>query len=245
MTSLPRITVSRAPTTRGVTAATLAIKGMITQFDHTLYKPARARLILEIHDTVLHKYPILLCYRTFANAFLAKCFEHLDTPEFDEHIPQEMAYERIQYHACLILARIGLGSLLEDQDLPYVNGHVLEYALLKNCKHGDDVLAVAEGLAQHRVRNRAIKESIEANASPDDPDHVLTSIQVPRPREVGHRCRVAFEGYYHAAKITWMSRSRRTCRYVFAEWWGPGWESEEHTAFVKDLHDYDCVGYVM
>ena len=145
----------------------------------------------------------------------------------------------------MILGRIGLGSLLENYDLPYVNGHVLEHALLKNCRAGDDVLAVAEGLAQHRVHNRAVKESIEAKALPEDPDNVRASLDVPRPREVGYCCRVAFEGYYHRAKITWMSRSRRTCRYVFAEWWGPGWESEEHTAFVKDLRDYDYVGYVM
>ena len=218
---------------------------MITQFDYTPSKANRARLILKIHEAVLYDHPILLCSRTFANAFLAKCFEHLNAQEFDEYVPEEMAYERIQDHACRILGRVGLGSLLEGNDIPYVNGHLLEHGILKNCKHGDDVLALAEGLAQHRVRNRAVKESIEAKALPEDPAHVRVSLEVPRPREVGYCCRIAFEGYYHAAKITWLSRSRRTCRYVFAEWWGPGWESEEHTAFVKDLHDYDCVGYVM
>ena len=245
MSSLPKITVSRTPKTRGVTAATLAIRRMITQFDHTLNLASRARLILEIHETVLYKHPSLLSYRTFANAFLVKCFEHLNTWGFDQHVPEENAYERIQHHACLILNRIGLGSLLKDNVIPYVNRRVLEHGILKNCIHGDDVLTMAEGFAQHRIRNHAIKYSIEANATPDDPAHVRVSLNVPRPREVGHRCSVAFDGYYHAAKITWMSRSRRTCRYVFAEWWGPGWESDEHTTSVKDLRDYDCVGYVV
>ena len=202
---------------------------MIKQFDHTPNKAKRARLILEIHEAVLYDHPLLLCNRNFANVFLTKCFEHLNAEEFDEYVPEEMAYERIQRHACMILGRVGLGSLLEGNDIPYVNGHLLEHGILKNCKHGDDVLALAEGLAQHRVRSRAIKEAIEARILPEDPGTVRVSLDVPRLREVGYRCSVAFEGYYHPAKSTWMSRSRRTCRYVFAEWWGPGWESEEHT----------------
>lgn len=59
---------------------------------------------------------------------------------------------------------------------------------------------------------------------------------------IGSICRAICDGTYYDAKIVWISRFRRTCRIVYSNWNGWGWEATQYSVLLKNIvmHERDC-----
>ena len=142
----------------------------------------------------------------------------------------------------LILRRVGLGGLLLTRTDLRMFDRVALPAVAAYPPSRANALEVSRDYFKHRRLMRAVGTHIKHTRSLEDRCRDMVAAE-PRQRQVGHRCSVVWEGDYHAAKIVWISKYGRTCRYMFADplpWWG--WELESHSAKMTELHDYDRVG---
>lgn len=143
----------------------------------------------------------------------------------------------------LILRRVGLGGLLLTRTDLRMFDRVALPAVAAYPPSRANALEVSRDYFKHRRLMRAVGTHIKHTRSLEDRCRDMVAAE-PRQRQVGHRCSVMWEGDYHAAKIVWISKYGRTCRYVFADplpWWG--WELESHPAKMAELHDYDRAVY--
>ena len=253
LTTLPTITLVTPPHTRLYTRMAQYIRTLLQTVNvQTFSSQARAAGIVTVFDAVRASGTTLIRELTFANVVFGKCFEMRSEPAFDGLIGYDTCFlersptEWFDAIAAWVLQTAGLKCIIASRQ-----DNILSFSIIQEVLTGlkfavPAPLSIAEGLAQHRTKYRVVMSQLR---------FTLTSLEylayqaylslpiAPRPREVGHRCCVAWaeDNQYHPAKIVWISRSRRLCKFVYAGWVS-GWETEQHSVLLSSVVDYDRVG---
>ena len=180
----------------------------------------------------------------FGGMFMAKIVEVRNTDVFQQnhtHLPPPEWFDRplaFTFH-CLGFRRLVettawyvANSLLEEfvaearptNELTYHMSCFLEH-WIKSVLYRDSIDSLRQGF------DRTLETSNATSSAPGSCD----------PWFVGAICRATWAGdghkYYHDAKITWISRSRRSCRITYSNWDGWGWEETEYTVLMKNIVD--------
>jgi hypothetical protein len=252
--TLPTITlVTPTPHTRLHTRTAQHIRALLRTVNTRAFSSqARVAAAVTVFDAVRASGTTLIRELTFANVVFGKCFEMRCDPAFDGLIGYDTCFlelsptEWFDAIAAWVLQTAGLKRLISSRQ-----DNILSFSILQEVLTGlkfavPDPLSIAEGLAQHRTKYRVVMSQLRFTQTSLEylAYQAVVSLPIaPRPREVGHRCCVAWaeDNQYHPAKIVWISQSRRLCKFVYAGWVS-GWETEQHSVLLSRVVDYDRLG---
>lgn len=247
---LPTVQDSRPPYTRLRAQTVQNIQHLLQNMKKQTSRHDKAVATIAVFNAVRAAGNVLLLDLSFASAVLEKCFEMRIEPEFNScglRIPAREWFDTI---IVWVLETTGLRNLVATQHNHMVTFSILQEKLrepifpIQIPRHA---IKIAEGLAQHRIKFKVVASQLRfTQNSLEDLAYAAAYAalpKTPRPREVGDRCCVAWtkDNRYHPAKIVWISRSRRLCKFVYAGWVS-GWETEQHYISLSCVVDYDRVG---
>lgn len=249
----PRPRPTRPHRTRACSVAIATVEAMLRTVN--MYDPReqraceqRARKILDVIDASIANGNHLLRYVIFAGAFLMKMVEFRREPFFREgrtNMPCPCWFSRAIKDAFDILRL----SDLAHTRWPLANS-TLEHYYIRGYPHGK-LVSVLDHLNAHVHASNIWLSTIRFQRSLEErAGDIVYNMEYVHPSGkrrdswyIGAPCRTTWsgddKGFYHDAKIVWISKFRRTCRIVYACWDGWGWETTEYPTLIKNLAEYD------